>query len=138
MRKAGVILILVAVVVLVLAFGMDTSIETRAGGRVHNVGLMQEQQLFALLGIALFVGGVILLGIGLARRPRTSGVSSDEVVCPFCAETIKRGAIVCHSAITHCHGRFLPRPNKQLRIAHLAELLSVSITGSAGCARLPS
>jgi hypothetical protein len=62
MKRFGLILLIVGGLVLVTAFAMDTSVDTGAGGRVHNIGLMNEKQNTLLLGAALAIVGSVLFG----------------------------------------------------------------------------
>lgn len=83
------------------ALGMDTSVQTEVGVRVHNIGLLGFQQMGIYTGIGLFIGGAIFIAVG-SRNASTKSVESagaaDTKACPFCAETVKRAAIVCK----HC------------------------------------
>ena len=82
---------------------MDTSVPTGTGSRVHNVGLMRTQENAVLLGIGLFIAGAIFIALGGKKvTPAPSAAASgtelnaqDTTKCPFCAETIKREAILC-------------------------------------------
>ena len=49
MRVFGGLLWLIALLCFMGAFGMDTSVSTGAGGRVHNIGLMRTQENAILL-----------------------------------------------------------------------------------------
>jgi hypothetical protein len=54
----------IAGVLIILALAMDTSVSTPAGQRVHNIGLLNQQQNFLMLGAVLAVVGVILIVSG--------------------------------------------------------------------------
>lgn len=77
---------------------MDTSVPTRDGGRIHNLGLLREQQNAMTLGGVLFIGGIILLVAARPSRDRESRSRTPqfgERACPYCAEIIKTAAIKC-------------------------------------------
>ena len=77
---------------------MDTSIPTQTGDRVFNIGLLSMQKNFVILGIGLFIAGVIFIALG-GSKTHTIIVSSDKYdakSCPRCKESIKGDALVCH------------------------------------------
>lgn len=95
------ILIAVGVLGVALSLGMDTSVGT-GGRRVFNLGLLSMQS--NLLMVFSFVSVVGVLLVLSQRRSGTSGdsekvgaSSSKEAtrVCPFCAEEIKKAAVLC-------------------------------------------
>lgn len=100
MRVFGVLLLVVGLIALFAGFGMDTTVPTRDGGRVNNIGLISDKQNIMLLGAALSVVGAILTVFG-GRSSRegvvaeSSNLSANTRKCPFCAETIKAEAVVC-------------------------------------------
>lgn len=47
----------------VMALGMDTSVETEYGRRVHNIGLQQERLLLLVFGCVLFLAGIVLFAV---------------------------------------------------------------------------
>lgn len=51
------------------ALGMDTTVHTGYGGRVHNVGLMNDRLVGVVIGAALLIAGVLMLTLG-GRRDR--------------------------------------------------------------------
>lgn len=60
MKKLGIALIAMGLIVAVFSLGFDTTVLTQGGDRVHNIGLMQQNNSLFLFSIALFVVGVIL------------------------------------------------------------------------------
>ena len=58
----GILLICVGVLVAGFFFAVfDTTVAGIAGGRMHNIGLMQERQLGCIAGMVIAVVGVIVL-----------------------------------------------------------------------------
>lgn len=107
MRKFGIFAIVVGVVVIISALGMDVSVATSMGGRVNNLGLMADRQNYTILGGLFLIAGVLMAIFG--GRPQSSvaisgAVSANERQCPFCAETIKTQAIKCK----HCGSEVEP------------------------------
>ena len=102
MKKIGIITVIIAIIGLVLTLGLDTSVSSY-GGRVNNIGLMNEKQNYLIICIALLIVGVIFLAVGfLSIKSTLSQKSLDKVddnqstrSCPYCAEQIKFQAIVC-------------------------------------------
>lgn len=107
MKKFGLILLIVGVIILFLSISMDTTVTTSYGGRVNNLGLMNDKQNYLILGCVLFLGGILSVIFG-----NNQTVERDEINCPYCAEKILRQAKICK----HC-GKELERetaPEKTL------------------------
>ncbi|MBL0422385.1 hypothetical protein JI739_18700 [Ramlibacter sp. AW1] len=62
MKFAWKALITLGALLALFAMNMDTTVST-GFGRVHNVGLVSQQQTLLILGCALFVGGLIVFGV---------------------------------------------------------------------------
>lgn len=65
----GVLLLLAGVVMTVFYAGMDTSVPT-GYGRVHNVGLMQQQQNGVIMGVGMVLCGLFTAGVAETRRKK--------------------------------------------------------------------
>lgn len=100
MRGFGIFLIIVGVLGIMAALGMDTSVAT-AGGRVNNLGLMADRQVYILIAAALLIVGTLL---SFLNRVMPAPVETDTRPCPVCAETIKNAAIKCK----HCGAEVAP------------------------------
>lgn len=99
MKSYGIALLFVGALALLIGFNMDTTVYSD-GGRVHNIGLLNERQnIIIFAGIMTVIGAVFL---GLASKNNVlegrSNTSSDTRKCPFCAELVKTEAIICR----HC------------------------------------
>lgn len=92
MKTLGILVSVAATILLFIAFRMDTSVSTGFGSRVNNLGLMNDQRNLILLGGVALVVGVILLIV--SRLPQFAD-EDDVKNCQFCAEAIKKEAILC-------------------------------------------
>lgn len=99
MKSYGIALLVVGALAFLIGFNMVTTVYSD-GGRVHNIGLLNERQnIIIFAGIMTVIGAVFL---GLASKNNVlegrSNTSSDTRKCPFCAELVKAEAIICR----HC------------------------------------
>lgn len=69
MQIAWKSLISLGIVLIVLAFNLDTTVSTGYGERVHNLGLQAQQQMMVILGGVLFLAGVVLFGVAKLKQP---------------------------------------------------------------------
>lgn len=94
MKSLSVLLIAVAAFAIGLGFSLDTTVSTGTG-RVHNIGLMSQQQNLIIFGGSLLVAGV--LALALSGRSRSSSTSSEtgRRKCPNCAELVLNEARSC-------------------------------------------
>jgi len=98
MRAFGALLWVLSLVCFMGACGIDTTVPTSGDRRVHNIGLMRDQEYAVFAGIGLFVAGSIFIGLGGKKSAPEAAVEpgfADVRKCPFCAEKIKLEAIVC-------------------------------------------
>lgn len=75
MKLAWKILIGLGIFLVVLSFGMDTTVSYE-GGRVYNLGLQQERQNTLILGCFLFLAGIVLYA--LKKVKQTSDQEAEE------------------------------------------------------------
>jgi hypothetical protein len=97
MKSWGVLLIIIGVMYALLAFIMNTSVETGYGERVSNLELMNRQTNFLISSGISFVSGIILIGFSYISSGKSTVESNnyDNKKCPYCAELIKKEAIIC-------------------------------------------
>jgi hypothetical protein len=62
MKLAWKVLVGLGVLLVFISLGMDTTV-SYGGGRVHNIGLQGQQQMFLILGCFLFLAGIILFAV---------------------------------------------------------------------------
>ncbi|WP_229007891.1 hypothetical protein [Methylophilus sp. Leaf408] len=60
LKKISKLLIFLGIALVAIAFFMDTSVSSRYG-RVHNIGLVSQQQNLLILGGIAFLAGIILI-----------------------------------------------------------------------------
>ncbi|MES1979815.1 MAG: hypothetical protein V4451_17380 [Pseudomonadota bacterium] len=62
MKLAWKVLVGLSVLLVVISLGMDTTVSSGIG-RVHNIGLQGQQQMFLILGCFVFLAGIILFAV---------------------------------------------------------------------------
>lgn len=87
----------IAALVLLFGFNIDTSVATDFGSRVNNIGLMNQKQNVIILGGVLLIVGALLLSLSGSENAPTEN-SEGYRKCPSCAEVVKAEAKICK----HC------------------------------------
>jgi hypothetical protein len=98
MKGFGILLLVIGILILLVGVGMDTTVPTELGERrVHNFGLMNQKQNTILFGGVISIIGAVFVGFGSRSRPAApiAPDAADTRSCPYCAELIKKQAIVC-------------------------------------------
>lgn len=75
MKLAWKILIGLGVVLVLLSFGMDTTVSSGIG-RVHNMGLQQDRQNLLIVGCFMFLAGIVLYAVKKVKQ--TSDQENEE------------------------------------------------------------
>ena len=67
MKLAWKILIGLGIFLVLLSFGMDTTV-SHGGGRIHNIGLQQDRQTMLILGCFMFLAGIVLYAVKKVKQ----------------------------------------------------------------------
>lgn len=107
------VLIAVGAILVLLAFAMDTSVES-GGTRVHNLGLQAQQQMILITGCFLFMGGIVLYAVksmnaasdkqsleGRAAEKRALEKTPDQHQVRHIPEAGVEGLVVDMGALEH-------------------------------------
>lgn len=98
MKIIGFLVLVIGLIGLAFSLGLDTAVLTSHGGRVHNIGLINERQNYLIVSIALSVVGAIVCSMGFrngGQRLFSVTDNGQNRNCPYCAEQIKAQAVVC-------------------------------------------
>lgn len=82
MKAVGVLALIIGGAIALFALSMDTSVSSGMG-RVHNLGLMAAQRNYLILGAAIAIVGIILIGFGVRASPATVQTRSAAITREF-------------------------------------------------------
>lgn len=97
----AVLALVIGSVLLLSSVAADTTVDSGTSfGRVHNIGLMNQQRNGMTVGAILMAAGVAMGGLHLhnKRGANTVSVDDENKSCPKCGEAVKRVAVFCK----HC------------------------------------
>lgn len=108
MKAFGIGLIVAGLAIIIYSFTMKTYVVSYSnlleeGSRINNIGLLQTQQNFLILGIGAFIGGILLIGFGeiqttlrnsnpqssikdSIKKDRAEKQSTDVQICSNCGK----------------------------------------------------
>lgn len=122
MRKIHVILMLAGIITILIGakwginyFNMDTSVQGFGyGKRIHNLSLADHRRNNLMGAAVTCISGLIVFGLGYLRfntnrADASSRISNTDKKCPYCAELIKRDAVICR----YCN-RDIPADTSQI------------------------
>lgn len=126
MRFAWKALVAFGVVLVAVAVGMDTTVQT-GYGRVHNIGLQGHQQLLLILGCVTFLAGVILFAlVKLKQTPEEA--TKEEMAYKARAAEVRSVASRATENVRRATGHV--RLGKDRLLIRLAVGLSVGVLWS--------
>lgn len=73
MRGWGKALLIIGAIVIFVSLGMDTSVPTDSGRRVHNLGLMRDQSNYMTIGALMAGAGLLMLLFGAKGQASSGG-----------------------------------------------------------------
>lgn len=113
MKGFGKVILFIGVCLAIFALNMNVSVSTGSGGRVNNLGLIADRQIYTILGGIIALAGLLM--VLLTGKPATSPITEiDSRPCPMCAESIKSAAIKCK----HCGADVQPSRSGLTPLAH--------------------
>lgn len=94
MKIIGLLVFLLAALWGLVAYSRDTSVSVPGGGRVHNIGLLEERRSDLMLSGVGALAGILLFGFGSLQARKNVEVAEIRK-CPACAELIQKEAGIC-------------------------------------------
>ena len=127
MRFLGILVLIGGLLGLLRASNIDTTVSDDYGGRVHNIGLINDKQNALMISGVMCVVGALFIGLGgrkeqaeasaPAPAPAAAAPADDLRKCPACAEMVKREAKICR----FCRTELEPLPPLQSEAQQCAE-----------------
>ena len=126
----------IGVVGLLATLIMDTSVASPLGGRINNIGLINDKQNLLLVFAACSIVGAIFVAFEGNRIPARVPLPAASMTpwrierkCPFCAEQIKAEAVICR----YCQKEMPPESGSPSNLVKSSPLLSTDISSAAEC-----
>lgn len=85
MKTVAGILLVVSVLIMFFGCALDTSVPTAMGGRVNNIGLMNDQTNIMMVGGVLFLASIILFAMPRREKPASPELSNIDELQQLCA-----------------------------------------------------
>lgn len=100
MKFIGISLIIVGFILGLSALNYDTSVATDHGTRVHNIGLMQQQQMHLVIATAASIlGALLLIGSRRGSQQKQETRPQHQVAHPTVADELSKLALLRQSGI---------------------------------------
>lgn len=119
MKNIGIAFLVIGGIALMVGLNLDTTVASGIeGGRVHNIGLMNDRQTIVVIAGVIAIVGAIFVGFSSRNNvTRVNPMTAENRTrqCPFCAEHVKYEALVCR----YCQ-RDLPSSDSSVAAAKLA------------------
>lgn len=129
-KRIGYLLVVIGALTFLYAIAIfDTTVAVDAYNRVHNFGLLREQENMIWLSGAIAGAGFLVI-LNSSKKVSLGGLlgtsaDEDRVRCPDCAELVLREALVCK----HCGCRITPPKASRNGSEHQEEVLENNQAG---------
>jgi hypothetical protein len=101
MRVLGVLLLVGGCIGGCASLAEDTTVETRGGDRVHNIGLVSERQNHLILSGFVAIAGILFMGFGEVVASRQAPPARTGPPCPMCNAILEGQPQICR----HCRSQ---------------------------------
>jgi len=135
LKTIGWIALAIGIAGLLATLNMDTSVATSLGGRINNIGLINDKQSYLLaFAVCTIVGAIFVALNGRENRGASIEVAAwppagNERTCPFCAERIKFEAVICR----YCQKDMPPRSTLTFNLENPTPLVTIGLASAAEC-----